>query len=360
MEKLKYCKIRNKGYGQRWKDFKIHYVGERPKIIRDDGAFSSGKSLLEALATKFENFELVLTPEESQIQGNASSPKVCVALSEIQKMNSGLFTQKRSVTQAAVSNLLSNLFPKDFAGGSQVSPPAVPDIIRKKANTKKRKSRFNLKAMRRLAREMKKQMATDKSEAFWRKFLRENILYIQRGYLELIPKADLGISGVSCPNFLLVTYDGYLDILEIKTPFTTLLSYDEERKTHVWNTEIAEAVARLENYLQSISALGDQIRQKVKNGYGIELPVIKPRGIICAGTSAQLKGDRLAQADFLLLNQASQNVSVVTYDELLTRLRNHLAVLSGRKEKRNSTPRTMSADQALSAAVHFEEGSFPK
>jgi Domain of unknown function (DUF4263) len=329
MEKLKYCKIRNKGYGQRWKDFKIHYVGARPKLIRDDGAFSSGKSLLEALATKFEKFELVLTPEESQIQGSASSPKVCVALTELQKMNSGLFTQKRSVTQAAVSSLLSNLFPKDFSGGSQVSAP--PASIRKRAGTKKHKARFNLKAMRRLAREMKKQMATDQSEAFWRKFLRENILYIQRGYLELVPKADLGISGVTCPNFLLVTYDGYLDILEIKTPFTPLLAYDEERKTHVWNVGIADAVARLENYLESISALGDHIRQKVKSGHGIELPAIKPRGIICAGNSAQLKGDRSSQTDFQLLNQELYNVNVVTYDELLTRLRNHITVLSGSK-----------------------------
>ena len=98
MEKLKYCKIRNKGYGQKWQDFKIHYVGERPRLIRDDGAFSSGKSLLEALAGKFRNFELVLTPEESRIQKNASSPQVCVALPELQKMNAGLFTQKREVT----------------------------------------------------------------------------------------------------------------------------------------------------------------------------------------------------------------------------------------------------------------------
>src|SRR5262245_47559745 len=115
METLKYCKIRNKGYGQRWQDFKIHYVGQRPKLIRDDGAFSSGKSLLEALAMKFRSFQLVLTPEQSRIQGNASAPQVCVALPDLQKMNAGLFAQKKYVTQQAVSHLLSSLFHKDFA-----------------------------------------------------------------------------------------------------------------------------------------------------------------------------------------------------------------------------------------------------
>ena len=336
MQSLKYTKIRNKGYGQRWKDFKIQYVGQRPKLIRDDGAFSSGKSLLEALATKFEKFELVITPEESRIQGNGSAPRICVAVSELQKMNAGLFTQKKHVTQQAVSHLLSSLFPKDFAEcqapPSATAPP--PAVIRKKPVPRKLKGRFNLKAMRRLAKEMKKRIETHRSEGTWRNFLRENILSIQRGYIELIPKADLELSSASYPGFFLVTSDGYLDIPEIKTPFTELLTYDEDSQTHVWSVEIAGAVARVENYLQSVSKLGDELRKKVKDCCGIELPVIKPRGIIFAGNSAQFKGNRPAREDFELLNSVSQNVNVVTYDELLTRLRNHVAALSGSKEKK--------------------------
>jgi hypothetical protein len=329
MEKLKYCEIRNKGYGQKWQDFKIHYVGARPKLIRDDGAFSSGKSLLEALAVRFKNFELVLTPEESRIQRNASAPQVCVALPEIQKMNSGLFTQKKCVTQRAVSNLLSNLFPQHFTGGI---PTALPPSIGKKARSKKLKGRFNLKALRRLARDLQKRIKTDKTDSAWRTFLRQNILSIQRGYIELIPKADLGIVGASYPDFFLVTSDGYLDFLEIKNPFTPLLSYDEEHQTHIWSPELAGAVTRAENHLQSVSELGNQLRQQVKKSSGIELPIIKPRGIILAGNSEQFTGDRPAQHDFDRLNQTLPNINVVTYDELLTRLRNHITVLTGSKD----------------------------
>jgi hypothetical protein len=328
MEKLKYCKIRNKGYGQRWRDFKIHYVGPRPRLIRDDGAFSSGKSLMEALATKFSGFDLVLTPEKSGIQSNASSPQVCVAVPELQKMNAGLFTQKRCVTQRAVSDLLSNLFPKHFAAGTEGSRSVS---LGKKTSSKRLKTRLNLKDLRRLARDLQKRIETDKSEKAWRHYLRKNILHIQRGYIELMSKAELGLVGTSYPDFFLVSYDGYLDILEIKTPFTTLLSYDEDCKTHVWSAEIAGAVAQSENYLQSVSGLGDQLCRKMKNRYGIELPRIKPRGIILAGNSSQFKAHGLTQDSFELLNEALQNVTVVTYDELLTRLRNHLTVLSGSK-----------------------------
>ena len=196
------------------------------------------------------------------------------------------------------------------------------------------KGRISLKELRRLARELKKRIQTHKAEDGWRAFVRQNILAIQRGYIELIPKADLKLTGDSYPGFFLVTSDGYLDIPEIKTPFTELLSYDEDSQTNVWSVEIAVAIARVESYLQSVSKLGDELRKKVKDCCGIELPVIKPRGIIFAGNSAQFKGNRPAREDFELLNPALQNVNVVTYDELLTRLRNHVAALSGSTEKK--------------------------
>ena len=60
--------------------------------------------------------------------------------------------------------------------------------------------------------------------------------------------------------------------------------------------------------------------------------MIKPRGIIVAGNSVQFEGGRPTHSDFEQLNDALQNINVVTYDELLMRLRNHLTVLSGSKE----------------------------
>jgi hypothetical protein len=323
MENLKYCEISNKTYGQKWQNFKLYYAGKRPKLIRDDGAFSSGKSLLETLGTKFKDFDLILTPEESRIQKDASSRQVYLAIPELQKMNARLFTQKKQVTQRAISRLLSNLFPRHFATGNGVSKPA------KRANSGKLKARFNLKKLQQLAEDLQKRIETDNSESRWQDYLRQNILHLQPSYIELIPKASVEVPGSSYPEFFLITYDGYLDILEIKTPFTALLSYDKNRKKYDWGPDIAQAIARVENYIQAISDIGDELRKKVKDGYGIELHIIKPRGIIVAGNSAQLEGKQSMQDDFGLLNQELKNVNLVTYDELLTRLRNHITVLTG-------------------------------
>ena len=328
MEKLKYCEISNKTYGQKWQNFKLYYAGTRPKLIRDDGAFSSGKSLLEALAMKFKDFELVLTPEESQIKKNSSSRQVYVAIPALQEMNARLWTQKKQVTQKAISRLLSDLFPKHFAVGDRVPRPA------RKANPNKLKDRFNLRKLKKLAEDLQKRIESDHSESNWRDYLKENIFYIQPSYIELIPKANLEVPGASYPDFFLITYDGYLDMLEIKTPFTALLSYDKNWKKHTWTQEIAEAIAQVDRHIQTVLDFGDELCKKVKDGYGIELHVVKPRGIILAGNSAQFEGNKPMQDDFILLNQALKNVNLVTYDELLTRLRNHIAVLSGIKGKK--------------------------
>jgi len=326
MEKLKYCEISNKSYGQRWQNFKLYYAGTRPKLLRDDGAFSSGKSLLETLATKFRDFELILTPEESRIQKNMSSRQVYLAIPELRKMNARLFTQKKQVTQRAISHLLSDLFPKHFAGGVRIRPAA------KSNGSRKLKARFNLKKLRKLADELQKRVESDGSDSSWQDYLKQNILSIQPGYIELIPKATTGDLEASCPDFFLITYDGYLDFLEIKNPFTDLLSYDEDNKRYFWSTEIAEAVAKMENYLQVLSNFGDELRKNIKNGLGIEFHVIKPRGIIFAGHSRQLVDNKQMRDDFEQLNQTLKNLSVVTYDDLLMRLQNHITVLTGIKE----------------------------
>jgi hypothetical protein len=130
-----------------------------------------------------------------------------------------------------------------------------------------------------------------------------------------------------------VTYDNYLDILEIKTPFTTLLREDKSHGNYYWSSDVSKAIAQVENYIQAIEGIEDRLRNKVKDTYGIDLRIIRPRGIIFAGHSSQFMGKKPIQDDFRLLNQGLKNVTVVTYDELLTRLQNYIAALSDFKAK---------------------------
>ncbi len=64
----------------------------------------------------------------------------------------------------------------------------------------------------------------------------------------------------------------------------------------------------------------------MKDHYNIEIRAVRPRGIILAGNSANFSIAK-QQDDFRLLSQGIKNVTIITYDELLVRLQNYIAVL---------------------------------
>ncbi len=90
MPKTNHIKITNKGYGNRWKNFPIKYIGERPKLIRDDGGFTSGKNILEFLSARFKKFELILCDTKSRIKKKGKTYQVALSVHDLRTMNAGL------------------------------------------------------------------------------------------------------------------------------------------------------------------------------------------------------------------------------------------------------------------------------
>ena len=69
------------------------------------------------------------------------------------------------------------------------------------------------------------------------------------------------VVGTQFPDFLVVTSDGYLDILEIKEPGTQLLREDTSRHNFYWAPEIAKAISQVENYIDHVTKHSDAIRR---------------------------------------------------------------------------------------------------
>jgi hypothetical protein len=149
---------------------------------------------------------------------------------------------------------------------------------------------------------------------------------MQQGYIRPIEKMNVAIGSTKFPDFALVTHDNYLDILEIKKPDTSILKADNSRGNYHWDIEVARAVIQVENYLEHITNHAAQVRSFIKDTYGLELKVVRPRGFILAGNSGEFSLQK-QRDDFRLLSHGLKNVMVITYDELLTRLENHIQVL---------------------------------
>jgi hypothetical protein len=95
-----------------------------------------------------------------------------------------------------------------------------------------------IESLSELADSMEKAMSENKSEHFWQTFIEANILLIQQGYIKAIDKMNTAIGGTKFPDFLLVTHDNYLDILEIKKPQTELLKHDTGRDNYFFDNEV--------------------------------------------------------------------------------------------------------------------------
>jgi len=137
---------------------------------------------------------------------------------------------------------------------------------------------------------------------------------------------NIAVGNTKFPDFSLVTHDSYIDILEIKKPDTKLIKLDPSRGNYHADTELSRAIIQVENYIENITAHKDAVRSYIKDNYKLDLKVVRPRGIILAGNASNLT-EQKERDDLRLLAHGLKSITIVTYDELLTRLNNYIKVL---------------------------------
>jgi hypothetical protein len=196
------------------------------------------------------------------------------------------------------------------------------------------KAEAQIQSLKDLVVDMEKALSDNKSESWWQTYIRSKILIIQQGYIKALDKMNVAVVETKYPDFSLLTHDSYLDILEIKKPSTPLLKKDEGRGNYYWDNEISKAIIQVENYIENVSKHGPAITVHLRDKHKIDMQVLRPRGIIVAGNRNTLE-DQKQKDDFRLLAHALKNITVLTYDELLTRLKNYIQVL----EEFRNTPK---------------------
>ena len=351
---LRYVLVSNKSYGNALKGKRIYYEGERPQRLREDGSIQFGKNMLEALGKKFRGrFRWILTEKTDSITQNNDMMDVRTSIALLGRMSSEKFERDRDVKNDIIQRKLYMTFPDHFT-----DPPPAPYLpgtlskllapgVSKKMSSKDKEALNNflpeylkaeamssviLKAstqidsLKELAADLLREMENPHAENWWQQYIQAKLPLIQQGYIRSIEKMNIAIGNTKFPDFSLVTHDNYLDILEIKKPDTPILRHDIGRGNYFLDTEVARAVVQLENYLHNVSQFGSDVRSYILDNYDIDLKVVRPRGIILAGDARAFKTQKETD-DFRLLSQGLKNITLVTYDELHTRLSNYIAVL---------------------------------
>ncbi|HZP70038.1 MAG TPA: Shedu immune nuclease family protein [Pseudolabrys sp.] len=352
--------IRNKTYGQALVGTTVYYRGfpEKPRFLKPKGqGFPGGKHLLETLGKKYRKFKLILHPTKDEIKRNGSRVDVIVSVRTLRKIDGVVRSRSRDLRLEAAIEGLSFAFPGVFSTAQRVETyrkgmlsglltdlldprslssedqRAVTSYAAKIAITGKgtgvderelvkRKHSVQLLHLKNLIAEFEKRLTRTLSENEWQSYFDEKILFFQDNYIRKIPKINIATVTTQFPDFGVITADEYLDLIEIKLPRTPLLREDKSHKTFYWSPDISKAIAQVETYLESVTTRKSDLILQIEKITGLKLRIMKPRGIIIAGSTSEFSQNGEKRDFFRLLNDGLKNVEVVPYDELANRLKN--------------------------------------
>lgn len=138
------------------------------------------------------------------------------------------------------------------------------------------------------------------------------------------------------PDFILVDTNGYVDILEIKSPEVRILTKQASyRNNYVPVRAFSGAVQQIEKYIFCINTIeknkSDLYKKLIKKlPESIEPQVLNPKGILLLGRSNEF--NKQQKTDFELIKRQYKNiVDIMTYDDLLRRLENIILSLQARR-----------------------------
>jgi hypothetical protein len=352
---VKFVVVSNKSYGKALKGVKIYFEGTRPRALRKDGSITFGKHILQTIESQFgKRARWIITQSENSIKTQYGIVRVRTALTLLGRMNGEGWARARDIKVEIVRSFFSTIFPNEFKGGAV--PAYVPGTLGKMVNpkiiprlssedkealanflpdyvasesigaVKQLQASAHIKTLRALAEDLEREMKRQHAESWWQNYVKTNILLMQQGYIKALEKLNVAVGDTKFPDFCLVTFDNFLDILEIKKPDTGLLKLDQGRNNYYWDSEMAKAIIQTENYIDQVTTKADSLRSYLLDKQKIQIKAVRPRGIILAG-NARTFTEQKQRDDFRLLSQGIKSIAVLTYDDLLTRLTNYIGVL---------------------------------
>jgi Domain of unknown function (DUF4263) len=349
-----YVTVTSPFYGKNLKGTRIYFEGKKPSKLRNDGTIKLGKHILEMLKDKFLKFHWIITSGEDSIRTERNIVRVRTSLKMLQRMSKEEWDRGRDIKNDIVGRFFAIAFPDHFTDrkASTYVPGTLAAILRREVvqrlssedkealtvfipefaaseaigTVSRLRVTTEIRTLTELAEDFEKEIVAERAESWWQTYIEAKILLIQHGYIKALPKLNIALGNTKYPDFSLITHDNYLDILEIKKPHTPLLKLDKDRGNYFWENEIAKAIIQVENYIAHVSNHAADLRSYVLDNFEIDMKAIRPRGIILAGDTRTFDNQKIKD-DFRLLREGIKNVTILTYDELLTRLQNYIAVL---------------------------------
>lgn len=160
---------------------------------------------------------------------------------------------------------------------------------------------------------------SNETEHEWQKWFEENDWVLGNEIVEILDDRRIDVSNVA--DYLVETFDGFVDLVEIKRPEGTL-KFWAESKDHdnlIPGQDLIKAITQVQNYILELEKEMDSIKsQKRLNNTAI----VKPRATLIFGRSNEWREEE--KQAFRILNAGYRDLSILTYDHVLARAKRSL------------------------------------
>ena len=169
-------------------------------------------------------------------------------------------------------------------------------------------------------------LAEDRPEAYWQKWFEDNDWILGNEFARILDERNIDTKSIA--DYLVETFDGFVDIVEIKRPDGQLKfwSSNKDHNNLIPSQDLIKAITQTQNYIQSLEEEMNAAKTLKRLG---NLSIVKPRATLIFGRSSDW-GEEERRA-FRILNAGYNNITILTYDQVLARARKTLNLAKNKK-----------------------------
>lgn len=158
------------------------------------------------------------------------------------------------------------------------------------------------------------------AESFWQKWFSDNKWVLGSDFAQIIDERKIDTENIA--DYIMRAFDGFIDLVEIKKPNgLPFWSSTKDHNNYVPSSDLTKAITQCLNYIYEIEreANSQKFIERTRS------KVVKPRCILVFGRSDNWN-DKQREA-YRILNSAYNQLSILTYDHLLSRAKNVLGII---------------------------------
>jgi hypothetical protein len=157
-------------------------------------------------------------------------------------------------------------------------------------------------------------LESDFTENEWQTWFEKNSWVLGSDFVKILDERAIDTSNIS--DFLMQSYDGFLDVIEIKRPEGGLKFWGSalDHGNYYPHSDLIKAITQSISYIHEIELQANDMKFFERVG---KVKTIKPRCTLIFGRSN--RWDQAQQEAFRILNSSYHNLTIMTFDHVLER-----------------------------------------